>query len=276
MRSSVILLASVIGLAVAQSPSDCTDPEGASDCILALVDAEASCQTVLSIKQCYDDYCPKLDLPEDLNSIIDTCENGGTFPGSGSGSGSGTDSESATQTGSGSQSTSTSGSGSSNGGTCSDRQAYTECVTPLADLEQTCDVILEAADCFANYCPERAYQIEEEVAACSASGSASGSATATGGSSGSSRTSSADSSDSTDFASGIPGSGSDSTRTTSGADSTGTGSAGDSSSTDPTSTSSNGDGPVATDANVNEGAADRLFAPVGAIIGSMVAVMAWL
>ena len=129
--------------------------------------------------------------------------------------------------------------------------------------------------CFDNYCPQRAYQIEEDVAACSASSTKSGS------SSGSTRTTSADDSESTDFVSGIPGGGSSSTRTTSGADSTGTGlgSGSDGNSTiisDPTNTSSNGDGPVSTDSPANEGAADRLFASAGAIIGSLVAVMAWL
>ncbi|KFY97294.1 hypothetical protein V500_02135 [Pseudogymnoascus sp. VKM F-4518 (FW-2643)] len=272
MRSSIVVLASVIGLAIAQSPSDCTDYESARDCVLALSDEEASCQTVLAIKQCYDDYCPEVPFPSELNSIVDTCENGGTFPGSGSGSGTGTGSETATGTGTGSQSTSTSSSGSSSGGTCTDRQAYADCVNPLAKLEQTCDVVLEIADCFNNYCPERAYQIEEDVAACSASSTKSGS------SSGSTRTSSADDSEATE--SGIPG-GSGSTRTTSGADSTGTGlgSGSDGNSTiisDPTNTSSNGDGPVSTDSPSNEGAADRLFASAGAIIGSLVAVMAWL
>ncbi|KFY50881.1 hypothetical protein V496_09104 [Pseudogymnoascus sp. VKM F-4515 (FW-2607)] len=275
MRPSVILFASVIGLAAAQSPDDCIDPKAASDCVLDLADAEASCQTVLAIKQCYVDYCPDLSLPDQLNSIINTCENGGTFPGFGSD----TDGETPTQTGSGSESTSTSGSGSGSGSSedsCSDTEAYKDCVSPLAKLEQTCDVILEAAECFANFCPERAFQIEEDVAACSASGSG------TGSGSGSTRTSSAVDSDTTGFESGIPGSGSSSTPTTSGADSTGTGTGSDSdsdsdnNSTDPTNTSSNGDGPVATDTEANEGAADRLFAPVGAIIGSIVAVMAWL
>lgn len=143
-----------------------TTHRAASDCVLDLADAEASCQTVLSIKQCYVDFCPELSLPDQLNSIINTCENGGSFPGFGSGSDTG--SETATQTGSGSESTSTSGSGSgsgsSSGDSCSDTEfvylwlptstilltpyrAYKECVTPLAKLEQTCDVILEAAEC---------------------------------------------------------------------------------------------------------------------------------
>lgn len=208
------------------SPPKCatylTTHRKASDCVLALTKKEQSCQTVLAIKQCYDDYCPELDLPKEINTIIDTCENGGTFPGSGSGSGtsSGTGSETGTRTGSDIESTSTSGSESG-------------------------------------------------------SGSSSGS--------GSTRTSSADDSVSSDFNSGIPGGGS--TPTSSGADSTNTGlgagldsgdSAVPSSTSEPTNTSTNSDGPVATDRSDNQGAGDKLFAPVGAIVGSLVAVMAWL
>lgn len=84
------------------------------------------------MKKCYDDYCPEVPFPSELNSIVDTCENGGTFPGSGSGSGTGTGSETATGTGSGSESTSTSGGGSgsggSSGGTCTDRQSVYPCL----------------------------------------------------------------------------------------------------------------------------------------------------
>lgn len=109
-----------------------TTHRSASDCVLALSEEEASCQTVLAIKKCYDDYCPQVPFPTELNSIIDTCENGGTFPGSGSGSGTGTGSETATGTGSGSQSTSTSGSGSGSGDddevTCSDRESVYSCL----------------------------------------------------------------------------------------------------------------------------------------------------
>ncbi|OBT77562.1 hypothetical protein VF21_04624 [Pseudogymnoascus sp. 05NY08] len=277
MRSSasVIVLASVIGIAVAQSPSVCTDAETASSCVLKYADGEISCAKILGVKACYEDYCPELGVPKELNSYIDTCENGGALPGSGSGSGSGTGSETGTPTGSGSSSTSTSGSGSggSSGTTCTDRQAYSDCINPLAKLDQTCEVTLKAAKCFDDYCPQRAYQIEEDVAACQASSSGSGSG------SGSSRTSSADDSSSTDFSNGIPGV--DSTSTSSAADSTGTGfdlggSNGNSTTTDPTNTSSNGDGPVSTDRPSGEGAADRLFAPVGAIVGSIIAIMAML
>ncbi|ELR08102.1 hypothetical protein VC83_01630 [Pseudogymnoascus destructans] len=279
MRSSasVIVLASVIGIAVAQSPSSCTD---ADSCVLKYADGEMSCAKIMGVKACYEKYCPQLGVPFELNSYIDACENGGTLPGSdsGSGSGSGSDtdnSETGTRTGSGSSSTSTSGSGSSSGGTCTDRQAYTDCINPLAKLDQTCKVILQAAKCFDNYCPQRAFQIEEEVAACqtSSSGSSSGSS-----SSGSTRTSSADDSASTGFNSGIPGG--DSTRSSSAADSTGTGfdlgSSGNSTTADPTNTSSKGNGPVSTNSPSKEGAADRLFAPAGAIVGSMIAIMAWL
>ncbi|KFZ06077.1 hypothetical protein V501_07739 [Pseudogymnoascus sp. VKM F-4519 (FW-2642)] len=273
MRSSasVIVLASVIGIAVAQSPSSCTDAEAASSCVLKYADGDISCAKIMGVKACYEDYCPQLGVPKELNSYIDICENGGVLPGSGSGSGSGTGSETGTPTGSGSSSTSTSGSGSGSGGaTCTDRQAYSDCINPLAKLDQTCEVILKAAKCFDSYCPQRAFQIEEEVAACQASTS--------GSSSGSTRTSSADDSSSTDFNSGIPGG--DSTSTSSAADSTGTGfdlgSSDNSTTTDPTNTSSNGDGPVSTDGASKEGAADRLFAPVGAIVGSMIAIMAWL
>ncbi|OBT45881.1 hypothetical protein VE00_04231 [Pseudogymnoascus sp. WSF 3629] len=276
MRSStsVIVLASVIGIAVAQSPSSCTDAEAASSCVLKYADGDISCAKIMGVKKCYEDYCPQLGVPVELNTYIDACENGGALPGSGSGSGTG--SETGTRTGSGSSSTSTSASGSGSGGssagTCTDRQAYADCINPLAKLDQTCAVILKAAKCFDNYCPQRAFQIEEEVAACQAS--------STSKSSGSTRTSSAEDSASTGFSSGIPGGGSDSTRTSSAADSTGTGfdlsSKGTSTTTGPTNTSSNGSGPVSTDSASKQGAADRLFAPVGAIVGSMIAIMAWL
>ncbi|KFY05334.1 hypothetical protein O988_00070 [Pseudogymnoascus sp. VKM F-3808] len=263
MRSSVVVLASVIGLAIAQK-SPCTDYEKARECITEQVEKEQSCLTILAEKQCMLDYCPEIGVPDDLNHIIDICENGGKFPGTGSSTGS------ETTTASGSESTSSGG--STTGGTCTDAEAFSKCVNPIAKLEQTCDVLFQGLECFDKYCPQRAYQIEDDIAACKAAGSGTSK-------SGSTKTSSADDSESTGFDSGIPGG--SSTQTTTAADSTNTSSDSEEPSTtsdsEPTNTRTSGDdGPVSTDTSDNEGAGDRLLAPVTAIIGSLVAVMAWL